>query len=166
MSNKHQSFILPTSLAIAIALNFTAAAIANGDDPVSRALGHLRNSNAQANIAASDDQFTVVDVIVDKDSSEHVRFDRFYRGMPVIGGDIVVHSTSQGEFSSASTTLTSLALSSYGSLNPLSTNPSITQNIAITLAEPNFPGSRTAANEAELVVYARGSTPILAWDVT
>ena len=32
------------------------------------------------------------DVIVDRDGTEHVRFNRTYKGLPVIGGDLVVHS--------------------------------------------------------------------------
>jgi Zn-dependent metalloprotease len=31
-------------------------------------------------------------VILDKDGTEHVRFDRFHQGLHVIGGDVVVHS--------------------------------------------------------------------------
>ena len=53
----------------------------------------LKFAGPQASAPADGDQFQVRDVIVDPDGTEHVRFDRFYAGLPVIGGDVVVHSS-------------------------------------------------------------------------
>ncbi|MCS6456925.1 M4 family peptidase, partial [Burkholderia thailandensis] len=58
---------------------------------------------AKANVPTEGDQFQVRDVIVDPDGTEHVRFDRFYSGLRVIGGDVVVHS-SRGQLKQASAT--------------------------------------------------------------
>ncbi|KUJ36396.1 M4 family metallopeptidase [Streptomyces sp. NPDC093228] len=44
---------------------------------------------------------TVRDVVVDADGSQHVRYDRTYRQLPVLGGDFVVHLAPGGSYRSA-----------------------------------------------------------------
>jgi Zn-dependent metalloprotease len=44
---------------------------------------------------------SVRDVIVDKDGTQHVRYDRTYRQLPVLGGDFVVHLAPDGTYRSA-----------------------------------------------------------------
>ncbi|GHG19719.1 hypothetical protein GCM10018777_37500 [Streptomyces albogriseolus] len=39
---------------------------------------------------------TVRDVVVDADGGRHVRYDRTYRGLPVLGGDFVLHLAPTG----------------------------------------------------------------------
>ena len=50
--------------------------------------------------------FTVTDTLVDADGSNHVRMDRTYRGLPVLGGDLVVHRAADGAWRGASQSLT------------------------------------------------------------
>ena len=79
------------SLAVLAALGAADSAAAASGTAVQRALDHLREHRAAVR-ASGHDRFEVRDVIVDADGSEHVRFDRTYAGLPVIGGDVVVHS--------------------------------------------------------------------------
>lgn len=51
------------------------------------------------------------DVFVDGDGTSHVRFDRTYQGLPVVGGDFVVHQTKAGEARGTSGGVGSLSLS-------------------------------------------------------
>lgn len=44
---------------------------------------------------------SVRDVVVDKDGTQHVRYDRTYRQLPVLGGDFVVHLAPDGAYRSA-----------------------------------------------------------------
>lgn len=44
---------------------------------------------------------SVRDVIVDKDGSQHVRYDRTYHRLPVLGGDFVVHIGPDGGYRGA-----------------------------------------------------------------
>ena len=44
---------------------------------------------------------SVRDVIVDPDGTQHVRYDRTYRQLPVLGGDFVVHLAPNGSYRSA-----------------------------------------------------------------
>src|ERR1043166_8111219 len=61
---------------------------------------------AMANVAthpteipwSAHEQFIVRDVILDDDGLEHVRFDRSFEGLRVVGGDLIVHSRSDGQF--------------------------------------------------------------------
>ena len=53
----------------------------------------------------------VRDVVVDGDGSSHVRFDRTYQGLPVVGGDVVVHQDKAGKTRSATGGVGKLALS-------------------------------------------------------
>lgn len=49
---------------------------------------------------------TVTDVMHDDDGSTHVRMDRTFVGLPVLGGDLVVHRAADGSWLGASATLT------------------------------------------------------------
>ena len=108
--------------------------------------------------AGAFDAFALRDVIVDMDGSEHVRFDRTYKGLPVIGGDIVIHSDARGAFRSASLTL-------HDALR-LETTARFDDGAAVQYAQSLFTGAADGAPRSRLVVYARGAQPALAYDVT
>ena len=111
---------------------------------------------SSAGIAAPNDAFVVRDVIVDRDGTEHVRFDRTFRGLPVIGGDVVVHSKN-GKFASASRTLKTKD-------RPL-TKATRTADDALLAAGADFGGQLNDIGYTGLVVYARGAKPVLAHEV-
>ena len=50
----------------------------------------------------SREQLTVKDVVTDRDGSTHVRYERTFAGLRVIGGDFVVHRTGAGAVTSVS----------------------------------------------------------------
>src|SRR5690348_4594376 len=56
---------------------------------------------------APGDQYTAVRVITDRSGARHVRYLRRYQGLPVIGGDFVVHLAADGSFTGASVALRS-----------------------------------------------------------
>src|SRR6185369_12430256 len=100
---KSRMTLLAAALASMVASGGVSAA--NIEHPaVMRALAHLR-AQAAAVHTSDADSFQARDLIVDADGSEHVRFERSHRGLPVIGGDIVVHGNARGAFKSASLTL-------------------------------------------------------------
>jgi Zn-dependent metalloprotease len=144
------------SLAVLMALGGTAAAGTTRSAAIDRAEG-LARANAGALHASAQDRFLSRDVIVDADGTEHVRFDRTYAGLPVIGGDVVVHSRG-GQFRSAS-------LTQRGELR-LSTRPSQSHDDAVVNAGAEFGSDFRGTPSASLVVYARGATPALAWQVS
>ncbi|MCC8362200.1 M4 family metallopeptidase [Lysobacter sp. A6] len=152
MSHSHR----PLVFAIALALTAGAAHAGKADHPAAgRALG-LADSHAKALNKNAGDSLVVKDVMVDADGTEHVRFERTYRGLPVLFGDVVVHSRN-GQFRSASQTLKS-------SLRP-NLDAKIRGDEATVIAGADFGIAFDGVREARKVVYARGASPVLAYEV-
>ncbi|MEU2629476.1 M4 family metallopeptidase [Kitasatospora sp. NPDC007106] len=106
--------------------------------------------------AGADDRFQVTNVQVDKDGTRHVHFNRTYRGLPVRGGDVVVHSAPNGTLDSTSLTLAAPI--------SLSVTPSVTDKQAIAKAAGLFRGTR-GSSTAVLTVDVTGASPKLVWEV-
>jgi Zn-dependent metalloprotease len=143
-------------VAVALALSAGAAHAGKADHPAAgRALG-LVDAHASAVHRAASDRFSVKDVVVDADGTEHVRFERTYRGLAVIGGDFVVHSRN-GKLRSASQTLKS------------SQRPSLDARIggddAAVIAGADFGTGFDGMRDARKVVFAHNVAPRLAYEV-
>ncbi len=113
---------------------------------------------------ATGQRLEVVSTLVERDGTSHVRIDRTLDGLPVLGGDLVVHQTPGARFDGVSQTLAA----------PLdvSTTPSLTA-VAARAAALRPAGAtrdirhlRAADVVPRLVVDALGATPTLAWEVT
>ena len=102
--SSHRTLAFAVSLALASGAAFAGQA---NHPAAGRALGLLdaHGTAVQRNAA---DRFSIKDVVVDANGTEHVRRERTYRGLRVIGGDVVEHSRN-GAFKSASLTLKSAA---------------------------------------------------------
>ncbi|GAB3371852.1 M4 family metallopeptidase [Lysobacter rhizosphaerae] len=138
-------------LAIAVGTALAAAK----PSPTGRAFDLLR-SHAPAVRSSVNDQYVVRDVTVDRDGTEHVRFDRTYAGLKVIGGDLVMHSRN-GQYRGISMT--------QGAPLSLSVRPSFDSNAAVVAAGVEFGSDFAGVPESTLVVYARGGAPRLAWQI-
>ncbi|GAA0253219.1 M4 family metallopeptidase [Actinomadura nitritigenes] len=99
--------------------------------------------------------FTVVGVAVDRDGTSHTRMTRTYDGLPVLGGDIVVHQSAGGTWRGSSLTLAKA---------PADASPELPAKTATRKALTK--GHRTQG-AAQLVVEARTADhqPRLAWRV-
>ena len=149
-------------LSLAIASGLALAAIP------AEAAGNLKSAAiSRANVllgangtgiirGAQGDVFAAQDAIVDADGTEHVRFQRSYRGLPVIGGDFVMHSRN-GQLRNVSQSLKSSArpnlVAQFGS------------DEAIVEAGARFGSTFVGAPTSRMVVYARGASPVLAHEV-
>ncbi|WP_328560318.1 M4 family metallopeptidase [Streptomyces coelicoflavus] len=102
------------------------------------------------------------DVVVDENGTQHVRYDRTYRGLPVLGGDFVVHLAPDGDFRSADRA-TDAALS-LPTVTPRLSAPKAADLAANALRAAN-PGEllKKLTAKPELVVDALHGTPKLAW---
>jgi Zn-dependent metalloprotease len=148
------------SLAVASGLAMSSPADAAGNQKsaaISRAKALVNGPAAKAVRRANADAFTARDAIVDADGTEHVRFQRSYRGLPVIGGDFVVHSRN-GQVGKVSQTLKTSARPG--------TTPRVGRDQAIVEAGARFGGHFIGAPSSRLVIYARGASPVLAHEVT
>jgi Zn-dependent metalloprotease len=143
--------------AIATALVAGAASAARVEDlSAENNARQLISANAGKFFAASDDQFSLRTVSTDVDGTEHARFNRTYKGLPVIGGDFVVHSRN-GKLLLISQTMNSKA------------RPSMAANIsaddAIIAAGAAFGTGFKGMPSASQVVFARNTSPKLAFEV-
>jgi Zn-dependent metalloprotease len=119
--------------------------------------------------AAQGDEFKPRDVIVDKDGTEHVRFDRFHQGLHVIGGDVVVHSK-QGQLATPSLTLRNAiqlraTLAKVDGRTVIQNAPDIGFDRAKRIASEEFGNGAMRSEAPHLVVFARDETPVLAYEV-
>jgi Zn-dependent metalloprotease len=144
-------------LSLAVLAGLASPAFAGkADNPAALRAKELLASHGPAVQRASADAFTVRDVIVDRDGTEHVRFNRTYSGLPVIGGDVVVHSRN-GAFKSSSLTLKTTGRPTL--------SPRLTAEQAVLAAGADFGGTLNDIGSQGLVVYARGAKTSLAYEV-
>ncbi|MFF4114493.1 M4 family metallopeptidase [Streptomyces sp. NPDC001714] len=104
----------------------------------------------------------VRDVIVDKSGTQHVRYDRTYRDLPVLGGDFVVHLKSDGAYRSADRATRSRI--SLASIVPDVSAPKAADLAVNALRAANLGDAlKQVRAKPELVVDALHGTPKLAW---
>ncbi len=112
--------------------------------------------NGDAVLAAKGEKYRSRSVVVDRDGATHVRFDRTYRNLEVLGGDYVVHAARGGAFTGAT----------VAQVAPItvSTEPTVDRGRAVAVGQAAFTGRRRSTT-ADLVVDAAAGTPVLAWRV-
>ncbi|MFD0320089.1 MULTISPECIES: M4 family metallopeptidase [Lysobacter] len=148
-------------LAVALTATFAASAADNGktlamNQAMSQARGQIAN-HLNAVQGVSEDSFEARDAVVDADGTEHVRFERKFRGLRMIGGDVVTQSR-RGQLRSALLTLRSKQRPSL--------TPRIGKDEAVVEAGARFGDRVEQVRGSDLVVYARGAKPVLAYEVT
>jgi Zn-dependent metalloprotease len=107
------------------------------------------------------EQLVVKDVVKDADGSVHTRYERTYAGLPVLGGDLVVHESGSGR--TEGVTRANKAAIKVASLKPQITAAKAEKQ-AVTAAR-SAGSARTAADTApRKVVWAGSGTPVLAYE--
>jgi Zn-dependent metalloprotease len=143
------------SSAVLALLAVSGSASAVNSNASQRALAVAEGHASAFHINAAD-KFAARDVIVDANGTENVRFDRTYRGLPVLGGDFVVHSRN-GQLKGISQTLKTNGRPGI--------TPDISADQAILTAGARFGTGFNGMPTSHLVVYARGASPVLAHEV-
>ncbi|WP_432141966.1 M4 family metallopeptidase [Streptomyces sp. bgisy084] len=107
------------------------------------------------------EKLVVKDVIKDADGTTHTRYDRTYAGLPVLGGDLIVHTAKGGAVKSTTK-------STEKSVKVASTTAKIAPTAAATSAQGTAVKSLSAkkadAQAPKKVVWAASGTPTLAYD--
>ncbi|MET9789693.1 M4 family metallopeptidase [Streptomyces canus] len=101
----------------------------------------------------------VKDVIRDADGTTHTRYERTYAGLPVLGGDLVVHDNS----GRTTVTKANTAKLSVPSLSPKVTTAGATAK-ALTASKQDQVRGAKVADASRLVVWAGTGKPVLAWE--
>ncbi|WP_037675819.1 M4 family metallopeptidase [Streptomyces griseus] len=105
---------------------------------------------------------SVRDVVVDADGTQHVRYDRTYRRLPVLGGDFVVHLAKDGAY--RSTDRATRADISLASIVPALSAPKAADIATNALRAANLGETlKKLTAKPELVVDALHGQPRLAW---
>ncbi|MEV7212665.1 M4 family metallopeptidase, partial [Kitasatospora cineracea] len=104
----------------------------------------------------SAEKLVAKDAFKDADGTQHFRYERTYDGLPVLGGDLVVHQAANG-------TTKGVDRASTASLTGLSTTPKLAaaKGQSAALAAESGSALETAPR---LVVWAADNNPRLAWE--
>ncbi|MFF3485761.1 M4 family metallopeptidase [Streptomyces sp. NPDC002701] len=107
----------------------------------------------------SREKLLVKDVVKDADGTTHTRYERTYAGLPVLGGDLVLHRKNGRSTTTKGTRAT---------LTVPTTTPKISAARAADRALAIGKAADVAKSEVEgkprLVVWAASGKPVLAWD--
>ncbi|MER6206611.1 M4 family metallopeptidase [Streptomyces sp. NPDC001642] len=150
-----------TLLAATLAPTAHAADRPTRSGAIANAASALVKHAASLGLTASEDT-SVRDVIVDADGTQHVRYDRTYRQLPVLGGDFVVHLAPSGAYRSADrATRSSISLSS---VTPKVAAPKAA-DLAVNALRAAHLGEalKSVTAKPELIVDALHGAPKLAW---
>ncbi|MFJ9416330.1 M4 family metallopeptidase [Streptomyces sp. NPDC101227] len=109
----------------------------------------------------SQEKLVVKDVIKDVNGTTHTRYERTYAGLPVLGGDMIVHTAKGGAIKSTtkSTEKTIKVASTTAKIAPAAA-----QKSAQGVATKSIGAKSAAAKTARKVVWAASGSPVLAYD--
>ncbi|WP_406454460.1 M4 family metallopeptidase [Streptomyces sp. NBC_01622] len=106
------------------------------------------------------EKLVVKDVVKDVDGTVHTRYERTYAGLPVLGGDLVVHTSPAGKTEG-------VTKAHSATIKVATVTPKITvakaEKQALTAAKAAG-SDKTAADGARKVIWAGGATPVLAYE--
>jgi Zn-dependent metalloprotease len=150
--------VLTAAATVAGTLTAMAGTPASAASPRSAAVDRARDqvaAHADTLGWAKGQALTVKDVVLDADGAAHVRFERTFDGLPVVGGDLVVHQGSQGGYRGADR-------ASDARISVPSTDASVSAQraAAVAAAAVDF---RVTSSAPELSVYALRGAPRLVW---
>jgi Zn-dependent metalloprotease len=127
---------------------------------IARALDQLAAHPRAARLSAGT-EFVGGRIQADADGSRHVRINRTYQGLPVRGGDLVVHEAADAAYEGVSQTLAApLDLATTAKITKGRAERSAASRDATTARLRGFD-----ARGAELVVDTLSGAPRLAWEV-
>ncbi|MEU9384988.1 M4 family metallopeptidase [Streptomyces sp. NPDC048279] len=106
------------------------------------------------------EKLVVKDVVKDTDGTVHTRYERTYAGLPVLGGDLVVHTSKAGK--TEGVTKATKTPIKVASLKPqISTAKA--EKSALSVAK-TLGSTKSAADGARKVIWAGSGTPVLAYE--
>ncbi|GAB3433396.1 hypothetical protein GCM10027517_00280 [Phycicoccus ginsengisoli] len=149
---------LGVAVAAAVATPLSAAAAApQSATPSPSASAATADRDHDALGLSKDEKLVPRSVVTDRDGTRHVRYDRTYKGLRVLGGDLILDKTSSGA-------KRAVRFNGTGKVAVASTSPTVSE------ASAESAGSRRAGyaatrKDGELVVWAGTGSPRLAWDV-
>jgi Zn-dependent metalloprotease len=107
------------------------------------------------------EKLVVRDVVKDADGTVHTRYERTYAGLPVLGGDLVVHESASGATKSVTrATKATIKVASVTAKIAAST----AEKQALTAAKDAGSAQTDADRAPRKVIWAASGTPVLAYE--
>ncbi|MDX3752388.1 M4 family metallopeptidase [Streptomyces sp. AK08-02] len=109
------------------------------------------------------EKLVVKDVTKDADGTVHTRYERTYAGLPVLGGDLVVHTPPAAK----ATGTVSSTFNTRRAISVASTTPTFAKSAAETKAlgaAKALDAEKATTDSARKVIWAGNGTPKLAWE--
>jgi Zn-dependent metalloprotease len=144
----HALAAAPTSLSAAARTSLIQKAQAGAAD-TARQLG-----------LGAKEQLVVKDVVRDNDGTVHTRYERTYAGLPVLGGDLIVHTAKSGK--TEGVTKATKAAIKVASLKP-QISAAKAEKQAVSAAK-TLGSAKSAADGARKVIWAGSGKPVLAYE--
>ncbi|MFD4541993.1 M4 family metallopeptidase [Streptomyces bauhiniae] len=129
--------------------------------------GLLRTAQAGLARTAEDiglgakEKLVVKDVVKDADGTVHTRYERTYEGLPVLGGDLIVHTSESGR--TQGVTRASKATLKLATLTPRIAAATARKQ-ALSLAKDKGSAKATTDRAPRKVVWAAAGKPVLAYE--
>ncbi|MFD0397941.1 M4 family metallopeptidase [Kitasatospora sp. NPDC127121] len=163
VSTAAQASPIPAAQAQAAEQHAAALALAGGQSgPLAKALA-----------LGGQEQLVAKDAVVDQDGTRHLRFERTYAGLPVLGGDLVVHQNARGAVQSvdkaisAQVSLSSLAPQIPADKAAAQATGAVQATVGVAADKDESPLAAVhQTGKAELVVWASDGNPRLAYRTT
>ncbi|MFJ2768095.1 M4 family metallopeptidase [Streptomyces sp. NPDC087300] len=128
--------------------------------------GLLQDANADKAATAgkiglgAKEKLVVRDVVKDRDGTVHTRYERTYEGLPVLGGDLVVHTAKNGK-------LKGVTKATKATVKVASTDAKLAKSSVAKSAESTAAKAKTAKADAQSprkVIWAAEGKPVLAFE--
>ncbi|MFC8504036.1 M4 family metallopeptidase [Pedococcus sp. NPDC057267] len=158
MSRLTTGAALAVAAAAAVATPLSAAAAAPQSTAATPSAASAAADRDHAALGLSTDQTLVPrSVVTDRDGTQHVRYDRTFKGLRVLGGDLVLDKTSSGG-------LRTVRWNATDQVAVSSTTPTVSESAA-EASGARRAGYAARTTNGDLVVWAGSGSPRLAWDV-
>ncbi|MFE5207991.1 M4 family metallopeptidase [Streptomyces sp. NPDC056600] len=109
------------------------------------------------------EKLLVKDVVQDNDGTTHTRYERTYAGLPVLGGDLVVHDAPEsGKGDGLNATFNNKRAIAVDTTEKVAKSAAETK--AVKAAKAHDGNATPAADNTRKVVWAGSGTPRLAWE--
>jgi Zn-dependent metalloprotease len=126
-----------------------------------RAADSAKTGTAEALHLGAKEKLVVRDVVKDGDGTTHTRYERTYDGLPVLGGDLIVHrAKGDGTMSVTKATEHTITVSS----TTASFSSAKAESAALARARAEGADKAKADRAPRKVVWAANGTPRLAWE--
>ncbi len=148
---------LGVAVAAAVATPLSAASAAPQSTPAAPSAANAAADDHAALGLSKDEKLVVRSVVTDRDGTKHVRYDRTYKGLRVLGGDLIVEKSATGKDKG-------VIYNASGKVAVASTTPKVSEASAKSSGAKKA-GYAAKSTDGELVVWAGSGSPRLAYDV-